>query len=70
MATDEEIIRLLTEIRDDLHEESVWRRKVIDQSVRLQRTGILWQRIAIAAWGFVVIVGVLFLIYYVGLFGR
>ena len=54
MATDEEIIRLLTEIRDDLHEESVWRRKVIDQSVRLQRTGILWQRIAIAAWGFVV----------------
>ncbi len=70
MTSDEEIIRLLTEIRDDLDEESVWRRKVIEQSVRLQRTGILWQRIAVAAWGFVVVAGVLFLIYYMGLFGK
>jgi hypothetical protein len=70
MTNDEEIIRLLTEIRDDLHEEAVWRRKVIDQSVRLQRTGILWQRIAVAAWSFVVVAGVLFLIYYMGLFGK
>jgi hypothetical protein len=70
MTNDEQIIRLLTEIRDDLHEESVWRRKVIDESVRLQRMGILWQRIAVAAWGFVVVVGVLFLIYSMGLFGR
>ena len=70
MTNDEQIIRLLTEIRDDLHEEAAWRRKVIDESVRLQRMGILWQRIAVTAWGFVVVVGVLFGIYYMGLFGR
>jgi hypothetical protein len=70
MTNDEQIIRLLTEIRDDLQEEAARRRKVIDESVRLQRMGILWQRIAVAAWGFVVVVGVLFGIYYMGLLGR
>jgi hypothetical protein len=37
MSSDEEIIRLLTEIRDNLQEEAAWRRKVSDESVRLQQ---------------------------------
>ncbi len=70
MTSDEEIIRLLTEIRDDLHEESVWRRKVIEQSVRLQRRGILLQRIGLAVGVVAIVAGVVLGIYYVQLFAR
>jgi hypothetical protein len=77
MTTDEQIIRLLTEIRDNLREESDWRRKAIDESARLQlesarlqRLGILQHRIALAIGGFAILAGVLFLTYYLGLFGK
>jgi hypothetical protein len=70
MSSDEEIIRLLTEIRDNLQEEAAWRRKVSDESVRLQQLGIRQQRIAIIVGGLVVLGGVLLVIYGMGLFGK
>ena len=44
---DDEIIRLLTEIRDAQREELEYRRLLAEQSLALQRRGILWQRIGI-----------------------
>ena len=38
------IIRLLTEIRDNQREEIALRRKAVEESIRLQRTAVLWQR--------------------------
>lgn len=77
MTTDEQIILLLTEIRDNLRDESEWRRKAIDESARLQLEssrlqllGIRQHRIALAVWGFAMLAGVLFLTYYLGLFGK
>jgi len=63
MASEEEIIRLLTEIRDKLREESEWRRKVADDSVRLQRLGIRQHKIALAVGGFAIVAGVISLIW-------
>jgi hypothetical protein len=70
MSSDEEIIRLLTEIRDNLQEEAAWRRKVSDESVRLQQLGIRQQRIAIIVGGWSSLGGVLLVIYGMGLFGK
>jgi len=64
MSTDEQIIQLLTEIRDGLREEAAWRQKVINESLRLQRKGNLWQRIGLFAWGLVVVGAVIALYYY------
>jgi hypothetical protein len=70
MTNDEEIIRLLTEIRDNLREEAAWRRKVADESVRLQRLGIRQHRIAVIVGGLIIIGGILVFIYGMGLFGK
>ena len=74
MTSDEEIIRLLTEIRDNLREESDWRRKVADDSVRLQRLGIRQHRIGLAVGGLAIIAALVVGLYLVaqgmGLFGR
>jgi len=70
MTTDEEIIRLLTEIRDKLQDESDWRRKAIEESARLQRLGIIQHRIALTLGSIAILAGVLFLIYYIGLFKK
>ncbi len=77
MTADEQIIRLLTEIRDNLREESDWRRKAIDESARvqlesarLQLLGIRQHRIGLAVGGFAIVAFVLLLAYYIGLFGK
>lgn len=58
MDNDNAIIQLLTEIRDNQREESAWRKKVIEESVRLQRVAVRWQRIALVAAGLLIIGGV------------
>lgn len=63
MTSDEEIVQLLTEIRDNLREESDWRRRVISESVRLQRVGVRWQRMGLAVAGLAIMAGVIGLIW-------
>jgi hypothetical protein len=74
MTTDEEIIRLLTEIRDNQLEDIAWRRKVTEDSIRLQRLGFRSQRIGLAIGGLAIVAalvaGLLAIAHGMGLFGR
>ena len=40
----ERIVQLLTEIRDDQREEIACRKRAMEESVRLQRSAVRWQR--------------------------
>ena len=59
MSNDDAIIKLLTEIRDNQREEIAWRKKVAEESLRLQRTAVSWQRIALVVVGLTIIAGIL-----------
>jgi hypothetical protein len=41
---EQEIVRLLTELRDAQREELAYRRRVLDESIALQRRAVRWQR--------------------------
>jgi hypothetical protein len=69
VSNDDAIIRLLTEIRDNQREEIAWRKQATEESMRLQRVGLLWQRIALTVGGLIVVAGVLLLVYGTKLFG-
>jgi hypothetical protein len=55
----ETVIRLLTEIRDAQREESAYRKRVMDESLRLQRSAVVTQRVALGVVGALVMLGVL-----------
>jgi hypothetical protein len=61
MNSDDEIVRLLTEIRDNQREEMVFRKRSVEESIRLQRTGLRWYRIGLV---FVVVLIASFLVYF------
>ena len=63
------VVRLLTEICDNQREEIAWRNKVIEESLRLQRTAVRWQRIGLVVAGLVVVAGVMLAIFGKRLFG-
>jgi hypothetical protein len=42
------IIQLLTEIRDSQREEIAWRKKLVEESVRLQQVGVRRQLLGLA----------------------
>lgn len=44
---DDEIVRLLTEIRDNQVEDLDYRRQVMEQSLALQRRAVRWQRVGL-----------------------
>lgn len=50
MASDaeEQIIRLLTDLRDAQREELAYRRRVVDESIGLQKRAVRLQRIGLA----------------------
>lgn len=56
MNSDEAIVRVLTEIRDNQQAETVWRKQVMEQSMRMQRSGPRGQRFSLI-FGAVLIVG-------------
>jgi hypothetical protein len=43
---DNEVVQLLKEIRDNQREEIAWRKKIMEESMRMQRAGLRWQRFA------------------------
>jgi|GEM_PF-6066902 len=65
MNSEHEIIRLLTEIRDQSREEIAWRKKVMDESLKISRLGLRRQKIALVSGLVIVTGGILFLIYLV-----
>ena len=69
MGENDLVVRLLTEIRDNQREEIAWRNKVIEESLRLQRTAVRWQRIGLVVAGLVVVAGVMLAIFGKRLFG-
>ena len=65
MNSENEIIRLLTEIRDQAREEIAWRKKIMEESLRIGRLGLRRQQIALISGLVIVTGGILFLIYLV-----
>jgi len=63
------VVRLLTEIRDNQREEIAWRNKVIEESLRLQRIAVRWQRIGLVVAGLIVVAGVMLIVFGKRLFG-
>jgi len=63
MDKEDAIIRLLTEIRDNLCEETTWRKKVIEDSVRLQQLGVRRQLLGLAIGGLAIVAAVGILIW-------
>lgn len=70
MENTEQIVRLLTEIRDNQREESDWRKRLIEESVRLQRGAVRMHRIGLAVGGLLILGGVLYVLYAAGLLNR
>jgi hypothetical protein len=70
VSNDDAIIRLLTEIRENQREEIAWRKKVIEESVRLQRAALRWQRLALLVGGLVIAAGALVVVFAKQLFGE
>ena len=56
------IIRLLTEIRDNQREEIAWRRKIIEESVHLQRLGVRRQMLGLVIVGLMIVAFLVWLI--------
>jgi uncharacterized membrane protein len=54
MTNEDAIVRLLTELRDMQREETVWRHKVTEQSMQMQRAGVRTQRIALFVFALMV----------------
>jgi hypothetical protein len=44
---EEQIVRLLTDLRDAQREDLVYRRKVLDESIGLQKRAIRFQRVGL-----------------------
>ena len=69
MGENDVVVRLLTEIRDNQREEIAWRNKVIEESLRLQRIAVRWQRIGLVVAGLIVVAGVMLIVFGKRLFG-
>jgi hypothetical protein len=70
MGNDRDIITILTEIRDNQREEIAWRKKVLEESLRLQRAGLRGQRLAMTIGGLLIFAGVSAVVFavFVGVF--
>ena len=67
MNSDNEIIRLLTEIRDQTRDEIAWRKKVMEESLKISRLGLRRQKLAMIV-GLVFVTGSIVLMLYVTFF--
>lgn len=67
MSNDDAIIQLLREIRDLQREEIVWRKKVMEEALVLQRSALRWQRLALVMGVGLIVAGVLGILWLFGL---